>query len=102
MTAIRTDSQDTPLAWNGLSLTVPGAWHPSRLGLRHLYLEDDQGPVFEWKWRPGAGRGGMDAALRALTPKHRARAGEVLPDNWLAALDAYELMKIISLAPEVL
>lgn len=94
MTAIRTDSRDTALAWNGLSLTVPGTWHPARLGQRHLYLEDDQGPVFEWKWRTGAGRGGMEAALRALTPKHRARAGEALPDNWLAALNDYELMPL--------
>lgn len=94
MTATRPDSQEMGLAWNGLSLTVPETWRAARLGLRHVFLEDDQGPVFEWKWRPGAGRDGMEAALRALTPRHQARSGGELPGAWLTALADYELMPL--------
>ena len=82
------------LAWNGLTLDVPQNWRPARLGLRYLYLEDDDGPTFEYKWRPGAGRDGMEAALRALTPKGRATTGMDLPEAWLDALEAYELMPL--------
>jgi len=83
-----------PLAWNGLHLSHPPDWQPARLGLRYLLLADAAGPVFEFKWRPGAGRKGMEAALRALTPKGRAKTGMSLPAAWLDALDAYELMPL--------
>jgi hypothetical protein len=83
-----------PIAWNGMRLSVPAAWRPARLGLGYLYFEDDDGPVFELKWRRGAGRDGMDAALRALTPKGRATAGGTLPETWLAALADFELMPL--------
>lgn len=82
------------LVWNGLRATVPAAWRPDRLGLRHVCLADDDGPVFECKWRPKAGRAGMEAALRALTPKGRARAGAELPAAWREALADYELMSL--------
>lgn len=75
-------------------MTIPDTWQPARLGLRYLLLADDDGPAFEWKWRPGAGRAGMAAALRALTPKRRAHVGMTLPDAWLDALEAYELMPL--------
>lgn len=83
-----------PLAWNGLRLNVPDTWQPTRLGLRYVLLTDDNGPAFEWKWRPDAGRDGMAAALRALTPKRRAHTGMTLPDAWLDALSPYELMPL--------
>jgi hypothetical protein len=79
-------------AWNGLRLAVPEDWRPARLGLGYLYFEDADGPAFELKWRFGAGRDGMEAALRALTPKGRATAGGTLPDAWLDALAPFELM----------
>lgn len=81
-----------PVAWNGIRITVPGSWRPARLGLGYLYFEDDDGPAFELKWRRGAGRDGMEAAFRALTPKGRATAGDTLPDAWLDALADFELM----------
>jgi hypothetical protein len=92
MHATKPDKNDQFLAWNGLRASVPGNWSPSGLGLRHVCLADDEGPAFEWKWRPGAGREGMEAALRALTPQRRARAGGDLPRAWLDALADYELM----------
>jgi hypothetical protein len=88
------DGKQRYLAWNGLRASLPDAWRPAGLGLRYLLLEDDDGPAFEYKWRPGAGREGMEAALRALTPKRRARTGVDLPSAWLDALTEYELMPL--------
>ena len=82
------------LAWNGVSLPVPANWRPARLGLGYLYFEDDEGPAFEFKWRARAGRDGMEAALKALTPKGRAHAGGELPETWLDALADFELMPL--------
>lgn len=90
----RDDSPTLPLAWNGLRLAVPADWRPVRLGLAYLYFEDADGPAFELKWRFGAGRDGMEAALRALTPKRQAKAGPPLPDAWLDALADFELMSL--------
>ncbi len=94
MTLPRNGDTLVPLAWNGVSLSVPESWRPARLGLGYLFLEDADGPAFELKWRRGAGRAGMEAALRALTPKGRARAGGGLPESWLAALAGFELMPL--------
>lgn len=88
------DDTFAPLAWNGLTLSHPAGWQPTRLGLRYLLLADVDGPAFEFKWRPGAGRSGMKAALRALTPRGRAKTGMPLPESWLDALAAYELMPL--------
>ncbi len=75
-------------------MAVPEGWRPARLGLRYLYLEDEDGPAFEFKWRTKAGRKGMEAALRALTPKGRAVAGVALPKAWLDALAGFECMPL--------
>lgn len=83
-----------PVAWNGLSLAVPEDWRPSRLGPGYLLFEDPDGPAFEFKWRKGAGRQGMEAALKALTPKGKAVAGPELPQDWYAALADFELMSL--------
>lgn len=88
------DGASQRLAWNGLRATVPAAWRPVRLGLRHVCLADAVGPAFECKWRPGAGRAGLKAALRALTPRGRARAAPSLPPAWLHALTGFELMPL--------
>lgn len=88
------DATTTPLAWNGVRLRVPADWRPARLGLGYLYFEDADGPAFEWKWRFGAGRDGMEAALKALTPKRQASAGGTLPGDWLDVLGDFELMSI--------
>ncbi|MYL81709.1 hypothetical protein GTA51_00960 [Desulfovibrio aerotolerans] len=84
----------TPTAWNGLRLTVPSAWRPTRLGLGYMLFEDGAGPAFELKWRQNAGRDGMEAAFRAMTPKGRARRAEALPESWLDRLAAFESMPI--------
>lgn len=94
MARMRPDTTTQYLAWNGLRVTVPAAWQPVGLGLRHVCLADADGPAFECKWRPGAGRAGLEAALRALTPKGRARAAETLPATWLDALADFELMPL--------
>ena len=83
-----------PLAWNGITLAVPEDWRSARLGLGYLYFEDPDGPAFEFKWRKHAGRKGMEAALRALTPRGQAEAAEALPESWLDALDDFELMAL--------
>ncbi|MFP5260049.1 MAG: hypothetical protein ACLGQH_13585 [Acidobacteriota bacterium] len=88
------DAPVTPVAWNGLRLAVPSAWRPTRLGLGYLLFEDGAGPAFELKWRQQAGRDGMEAAFRAMTPKGRAKRAEALPDAWLARLTAFESMPI--------
>ena len=91
MTAV---AETTPVAWNGLTLAVPSHWRPARLGLGYLYFEDGAGPAFEFKWRVGAGRDGMEAAFRAMTPKGQARRAEGLPEAWDAALAEFETMPI--------
>ncbi len=83
-------SETEIVAWNGLRLPVPTDWRPVRLGLGHLFFEDDDGPAFELKWRAGAGRGGMEAALKALAPKVRTEAGGELPRSWRDALADFE------------
>ncbi|WP_300158743.1 hypothetical protein [Solidesulfovibrio sp.] len=93
MTATEAAATET-VAWNGLRLPVPADWRPTRLGLGYLYFEDDDGPAFEFKWRAGAGREGMEAALKALTPKGLATSGGELPPAWLDALADFELMPL--------
>lgn len=39
------------LAWDGLSLTVPAAWEPARLGKGYMLLEDAAGPRLEVRWQ---------------------------------------------------
>ncbi|WP_075354006.1 hypothetical protein [Desulfovibrio sp. DV] len=84
----------TPIAWNGIRLTVPASWRPTRLGLGYLLFEDGSGPAFELKWRRNAGREGMEAAFRAMTPKGRARRAEALPEAWTRQLSDFESMPI--------
>lgn len=91
MTAV---AETTPVAWNGLALAVPSSWRPARLGLGYLYFEDGSGPAFELKWRPGAGRDGMEAAFRAMTPKGQAKRADGLPKAWEAALAGFETMPV--------
>jgi hypothetical protein len=88
------DAQTTLVAWNGLRLSVPSHWRPARLGLGYLYFEDGSGPAFELKWRAGAGRDGMEAAFRAMTPKGQARRADSLPKAWEAPLAGFETMPI--------
>lgn len=44
------------IAWNGLSLAVPGDWEPGRIGRRHLLFESESGPAMEIKWDTVKGR----------------------------------------------
>lgn len=88
------DAETTLVAWNGLTLAVPSSWRPARLGLGYLYFEDGSGPAFELKWRPGAGRDGMEAAFRAMTPKGQARPAKGLPGAWETALAGFETMPV--------
>lgn len=91
MTAV---APTTLVAWNGLALAVPSHWRPARLGLEYLYFEDGSGPAFELKWRTRAGRDGMEAAFRAMTPKGQARRADGLPKVWEAALAGFETLPI--------
>jgi hypothetical protein len=84
----------TQTAWNGIRLDVPVSWRPTRLGLGYLLFEDGSGPAFELKWRRNAGREGMEAAFRAMTPKGRARRAEDLPKAWARRLTDFETMPI--------
>ena len=84
----------TPVAWNGVRLQAPADWRPTRLGLGYLLFEDGSGPAFELKWRRNAGREGMEAAFRAMTPKGRARQADALPKAWTRQLADFESMPI--------
>lgn len=88
---VANSADSMPVAWNGLSLPVPASWRPARLGLHYLYFEDEDGPAFELKWRVGAGRAGLKAALRGLAPTGGVTTGGELPRSWRAALDGFEL-----------
>lgn len=82
------------MAWNGLRLAAPAHWNVVRLGFGYLYFEDVDGPVFELKWRRGAGREGMRGAVRTLAPKGQATGDAVLPRSWAGALASFETMPL--------
>ena len=80
------DAETTPVAWNGLTLSVPSSWRPARLGLGYLYFEDGSGPAFELKWR----------AERWLNSCWFAKAGLKLSfwgEQWMGALGGILLKK---------
>lgn len=63
------------VAWDGLSLFVPAAWEPARLGRGYMLLEDASGPRLELRWqRVGAGFA-PEKALRRLARKKQLGPG---------------------------
>jgi hypothetical protein len=83
------------IAWNGVSFKAPSRWEFSRVGTRHLILEDEAGPVLEVKWAPVKGSFSHRAHLKRLyaSQPRNIKAGIAewfLPPPWQKALADYE------------
>ena len=83
------------VAWNGVRFTTPAEWEIAQIGLRHLILENEAGPVMEVKWGPVRGTFSHKAHLKRLAALHlrsvKDRVAEwFLPPHWQAALSDFE------------
>ena len=54
------------IGWCGVRFKTPSDWHLSQIGIRHLALEDEFGPVMEIKWAPVKGKFSNKAHLKRL------------------------------------
>ncbi len=81
------------IGWNGISLLVPGSWHPAVILESYLLFEEDYRPVFEIRWQQGRGR----FPARRLLRKLERSLGEARidpwqpPADWLAALSGCQV-----------
>jgi hypothetical protein len=83
------------IAWNGVRFKAPSRWEISRIGTRHLILEDEAGPVLEVKWAAVKGSFSHRAHLKRLSASQPrdVKAGIAewfLPPPWQKALADYE------------
>ena len=82
------------VAWNGISFSVPGDWHPYSIEPLYLALEDQHGPVLELKWQNVQGVRARQAHSRDLWGWYARRLGKLatavpLPEEFAAALKGY-------------
>ncbi|UCD80100.1 MAG: hypothetical protein JSW26_01305 [Desulfobacterales bacterium] len=83
------------VAWNGIRFKAPPEWEIGQIGIRHLILEDESGPVMEVKWGPVKGSFSHRAHLKRLSASQsRINKGSIaewfLPPPWEKALADYK------------
>jgi hypothetical protein len=83
------------IAWNGIRFRAPGQWEIGQIGIRHLILEDESGPVMEVKWGPVKGTFSHRAHLKRLAAAQsgggkRGFAEWFLPPPWEKALGRFK------------
>jgi hypothetical protein len=83
------------IAWNEISFKVPETWEIAEIGVRHLILEDDSGPVMEVKWGPVKGKFSHRAHLKRIgafqTRKLKKAVKEwSLSPQWESALSGFQ------------
>jgi hypothetical protein len=99
-----TDNWKT-LAWNGIRCKIPTTWEVGQIGIRHLILEDETGPVMEVKWGPVKGTFSHRTHLKRLAALQSRRskisvAKWILPPPWEAALKEFEAGGFLWQSPE--
>jgi hypothetical protein len=83
------------LAWNGIRFETPAPWEVVQIGIRHLILEDEAGPVMEVKWGAVKGRFSHRTHLKRIASLQSRRnkisvAEWILPPPWETALSDFE------------
>jgi hypothetical protein len=83
------------LAWNGIRFETPAQWEVVQIGIRHLILENEVGPVMEVKWGAVKGTFSHRTHLKRLASLQSRRnkisvAEWILPPPWEAALADFE------------
>lgn len=82
-------------AWNGIRFETPAQWEVVQIGIRHLILENEIGPVMEVKWGAVKGAFSHRTHLKRLASLQSRRnqisvAEWILPPPWEAALADFE------------
>lgn len=81
-------NQHRPIAWNGVSMLAPAAWHPAVILNSSLVFEEGYTPVLALKWQRLKGPPSPDRLLDAWQKQAsgcRFSPAE-LPSGWCAAL----------------
>ncbi len=63
------------IAWNGISLEVPGAWDLGAMGLNHLLFGENREPRLEITWTEGPARGSFENQMKRFTSRVQKRLG---------------------------
>jgi hypothetical protein len=84
------------IAWNEVEFKVPASWEIAEIGVRHLILEDDSGPVMEIKWGPVRGKFSHRTHLRRIgayqTGQLKKSVKEwLLPPAWEEAISGFQI-----------
>lgn len=85
-----------PIAWNGISLSVPDVWQLVRIDSRHLVFEENGAAIMELKWNQIRGRFSAKSHLKRLTAAHGKRnkvdlEPKPLPAEWSKALEGFQV-----------
>ena len=85
-----------PIAWNGITLSVPDSWQIGRLDHRHLVFQADGAAVMEIKWNQIRGRFSAKSQLKRLTAvqDRRTNVGVISwppPAEWAKALEGFQV-----------
>jgi hypothetical protein len=86
----------TPIAWNGISLSIPAGWQLGRLDNRHLVFQENGTAVMEIKWNRIRGRFSAKSQLKRLTAvrNRRTKVGVTSwspPAEWAKALEGHQV-----------
>lgn len=75
------------IGWDGIAFNVPDHWQIARIGRRHLFFTDDNGPVLEIKWSAAGTDQKAERIIAQLTGRHRGKlTAAPLPAEWQKAL----------------
>ena len=83
------------IAWCGVRFKTPPDWHLSQIGIRHLALDDQSGPVMEIKWAPVKGKFSKKAHLKRLASFQKRQVRKSIQPKpvsaaWESALTDFE------------
>ncbi len=95
------DIPGSPVAWNGLLLTVPKDWIPATIDTRYLFFTKNDRAILECKWTPESGSASIPRKRKALEKQMQRAEGftfaqSAVPEFWKEALhslsDTFELL----------
>lgn len=87
------DIPGSPVAWNGLFLTVPDDWIPATIDTRYLFFTCNDLATLECKWTPESGAVSMQRKRTALEKQLQRTEGftfapAAIPSYWTEALQS--------------
>lgn len=86
------DIPGSPVAWNGVFLTVPKDWTPATIEPRYISFTRNATAALECKWSPETGVISLPRKRKALERQMKRAEGftfapEAVPPHWLRALE---------------